>query len=332
MGKNSSTTMIVISRYITFTIFLYIGLLMTAFGQLQNASSIGGLAGAPMRMGFGARGIAMGNALTAVINGDIQAYYNPASLPFTSAPTIEAAYSVLSLDRKLNYLSYTRSIKPDAGFSLAIINSGSGEIDGRDYDGNHTQYYSTSENSFILSFGLKPGQRFAFGVSVKILYYSLFEKVKSTTAAIDVGALYLLSKQFTFGLVVQDIGSKYNWNTSELYGLSGNVTTDRFPLRKRIGLSWVPPEYPLTVSSEFESIGSATYLRFGSEIEIYDGVNIRGGFDQIALNTDEPAKPALGISLKKKFASWAPSFQYTYVFEPYSPYGIHILSLSLSLK
>ena len=37
-----------------------------------------GLAGAPMRMGFGARGMAMGNAMTAVTSGDVQSYYNPA--------------------------------------------------------------------------------------------------------------------------------------------------------------------------------------------------------------------------------------------------------------
>jgi hypothetical protein len=332
MGKNPGIAMTTLTRYITFIIFLSLISLMISFGQLQNDNSIGGLAGTSMSLGFGARGIAMGNALTAVINGDVQAYYNPASIPFISAPTITAAYSLLSLDRKLNYLSYTNSIKPNAGISLAIINAGVGNIDGRDYDGNHTQTYSTSENSFILSFGIKPGQRFSFGVSVKVLYFSLFEGIKSTTAAIDVGAIFLLSQQLTFGLVIQDIGSKYKWNTSELYGLSGNSITDRFPLRKRFGLSWVPVDFPLIISSEFESISSSTYLRLGSEFEIYEGVHIRGGFDQIALNTDEPAKPALGISLQKKFTGWATSFQYGYVFEPYSPNGIHILSLAVRLK
>ena len=66
-----------------------------------------------MRMGFGARGMAMGNAMTAVISGDGQSYYNPAIVPFESEPTVAASYGVLSLDRKLNFLSFTESLKPE---------------------------------------------------------------------------------------------------------------------------------------------------------------------------------------------------------------------------
>ena len=212
---------------------------------------------------------------------------------------------------------------------MSLINAGVGNIDGRDADGIHTETYSTSENTFLLSFGLKPTSNFSFGVTAKILYYSLFEGIKSTTAAIDVGAVYLLSQEFTLGAVVQDIGAKYKWDTSQLYGELGNSSSDYFPLRKRIGLSWIPKIYPIIVSGEVESIGSALYVRAGSEIEVYDGVHIRGGIDQIAMNADLPAKPSLGISVQTKVANWTPSFDYTYVFEPYSPNGIHILSLAL---
>jgi hypothetical protein len=305
MGKNIGVEMNFSSRNIVSTVILSIIFWNVALSQLQSGSSIGGLAGAPMRMGFGARGIAMGNAMTAVINGDVQAYYNPAALPFESAPTAVAAYSVLSLDRRLNYLSYTQSLKPNAGISLSIINAGVGDIDGRDEDGVHTQTYSTSENSIMFSFGLQPVPKFSLG------------------------ALYLLTDEFTLGAVVQDINSKYKWDTSPLYGINGNSSVEQFPLRKRIGISWSPSKYSLLVSSEFEAIGSAVFFRVGSEIEVYDGIHIRGGIDQIALNADLPAKPSLGISVQTKLSTWTPAFQYTYVFEPYSPSGIHILSFSL---
>ena len=302
---------------------------MNALSQFESSSSVGGLAGAPMRMGFGARGMAMGNAMTAVISGDVQSYYNPATVPFESEPTVAATYGVLSLDRKLNYLSYTKSLQPNAGFSLSIINAGVENIDGRDRDGIHTENYSTSENNFLLSFGLKPTPDFAFGVTAKILYYSLFAGIKSTTAAIDIGVIYLLSQQLTLGAVVQDITAKYKWDTSTLYGQLGNTSSDYFPLRKRIGLSWMPKDYPILLSGEFESIGSSLYIRAGSEIEVYNGVHILGGIDQIAINVDLPVKPTLGISVQTKVANWTPSFQYAYIFEPYSPSGIHILSLTL---
>jgi hypothetical protein len=329
MGKNIGAEMNFSSRYIVTTVILPLIFWNVAFSQLQNGSSIGGLAGGPMRMGFGARGIAMGNTMTAVINGDIQAYYNPAALPFESAPTVVAAYSVLSLDRRLNYLSYTQSLKPNAGVSLSIINAGVGDIDGRDGDGIHTETYSTSENSFMFSFGLQPVPKFSLGVTIKVLNYNLIEGIKSTTAALDIGALYLLTEEFTLGAVVQDINAKYKWDTSPLYGINGNSSVERFPLRKRIGISWVPAKYSLVLSSEFEAIGSATFVRIGSEIAVYDGIHIRGGIDQIALNADLPAKPSLGISVQTKLSTWTPAFQYAYIFEPYSPSGIHILSFSL---
>ncbi len=329
MGKDLGVTMKAFSRVAVAIIFIFCGISINAWSQLESSSSVGGLAGAPMRMGFGARGMAMGNAMTAVISGDGQSYYNPAIVPFESDPTVAASYGVLSLDRKLNFLSFTESLKPNAGFSLSLINAGVGNIDGRDADGIHTENYSTSENTFLLSFGLKPTSNFSFGLTAKILYYSLFEGIKSTTAAIDVGAIYLLSQEVTLGAVVQDIGAKYKWDTSQLYGELGNSSSDYFPLRKRIGLSWIPKIYPIILASEVESIGSAIYVRAGSEIEVYDGVHIRGGIDQIALNADLPAKPSLGISVQTKVAYWTPSFDYTYVFEPYSPSGIHILSLAL---
>jgi hypothetical protein len=128
---------------------------------------------------------------------------------------------------------------------------------------------------------------------------------------------------------VQDINAKYKWDTSPLYGIDGNSSVDQFPLRKRIGISWSPSKYSLLISGEFEAIGSAEFFRVGSEIEVYDGIHIRGGIDQIALNADLPAKPAVGISVQTKLSTWTPAFQYAYVFEPYSPSGIHILSFSL---
>ena len=329
MGKDPGAAMKSLTRAFAAIVFLSFSISLIALSQLESSTSEGGLAGAPMRMGFGARGMAMGNAMTAVISGDLQAYYNPAVVPFEAEPTAAAAYGVLSLDRQLNFLSYTKSLKPNAGFSLSIINAGVSNIDGRDNDGNHTETYSTSENEFLFSFGIKPASNFAFGVTAKILYYSLFAGIKSTTAGVDVGALYLLSEEITLGAVVQDITAKYKWDTSQLYGQLGSASSDYFPLRKRIGLSWMPKEYPVILSGELESIGSTLYLRAGSEIEVYEGVHIRGGIDQIAMNADLPAKPSLGISMQTKVANWTPSFQYAYIFEPYSPSGIHILSLAL---
>jgi len=316
--------------YLLVNLVLYLSI-ETLYGQVLS-SPIGGLAGSPMRMGFGARGIGMGNALTAVLSGQLDAYYNPASLPFVTSRTFNATYCILSLDRRLNFLSYTTNVKPNAGLSIAVINAGVSNIDGRNYDGLHTQVYSTSENSFMLSFGLKPDTSLSIGMTTKILYYSLFEGIKSTTLAVDFGSIILLKPELTIGIVIQDIGAKYKWDTSKLYGLRGNVIIDRFPLRKRIGIGWNSNKLNFILSGELEFIGKLRCVRFGTEISPVKGLSIRGGVDQITLNSDVQVKPSMGFAFEKTFSKWATVFHYAYVFEPYSLSGINVLTLSIELK
>lgn len=303
-----------------------------SYAQVTDLNSIGGLAGAPFRMGFAARGIGMGNALTAVSSDNIDSYYNPALLPFQNLHTVLLSYGSLSLDRRLNFLSYTQHLNPDAGLSLAIINAGVSNIDGRDNDGVPTETYSTSENQFSLSFGLHPEKKLALGVSAKVLYYSLFTDVKSTTFGFDVGALYKLSDELTLGIVVQDVLSKYKWNTSKIYGENGTSTEDRFPLRKRIGLSYYSSDWGFLLSGEFEWIGALALSRFGAELELFSGLEIRGGIDQISFSGAVAAKPSVGFSVQTQVSKWNPRIDYAYVIEPYVAAGMHYLALSLSFQ
>ena len=109
-------------------------------------SQMGGAPGAFSRLGFGARGMAMGNAMSAVSSGDLAGYYNPALLPYAPGRYGAASFGFLSLDRTLNFLQYTQPLPPMAGLSLGIINSGVSNIDGRDSDGEPTGPMKTSEN------------------------------------------------------------------------------------------------------------------------------------------------------------------------------------------
>ena len=140
----------------------------------SSFAQLGGVAGSFARMGFGARGMAMGNALTAVTSGEVATYYNPALSPFAGERTAAATFSLLSLDRNLNFLSYTQNVKPTAGISLGLINQSVGKIDSRDADGNHIEDISTTENQFYISFA-NLLTFFAVGVNVKLYYAKLYK-------------------------------------------------------------------------------------------------------------------------------------------------------------
>ncbi len=292
-------------------------------------AQIEGAPGAFSRLGFGARGMGMGNAMTAVEDGDLSSFYNPASTPFLTSRVAAVSYGLLSLDRSLNTISYSQAIKPTAGFSLGIINAGVRNIDGRDADGFQTETYYTSENQFSFSFANRMSNYFSLGVALKIYYYRLFEKVSSTSLGIDAGTMIRLTNDLTLGAVIQDLGSKYKWDTSSIYGEQGASTIEPFPLIRKIGLSYAFDEHSSLVSVELENTNVNTnIIRMGAEVALSEQFTIRGGLDHWDTHDPSQAAPTFGFSLRIISADFMPILNYAYVVEPYNLYAMNIISLS----
>lgn len=292
----------------------------------QNA----GTAGTFARMGFGARGMGMGNALSAITAGDVNTYYNPALSPFSTQHTIQASFGVLSLDRSLNFLSYTQPLPPSAGVSFGVINAGVHNIDGRDNDGYHTEDYSTSENQFYLSFANRVDPRLSLGVTIKLYYAKLYEKLTSTTVGFDLGGLVSLTDELSLGIAVQDIGSKYKWDSKGLYGQNGRQTEDKFPMLRRVALAYKLPEGLGVVDIEFENSSEKTnILRIGVEYAMMDNFGLHAGADRWELSDNATGiKPSFGFTVKNSFNGWTPMMSYSFVVEGYAPHGMHIVTLS----
>jgi len=294
-------------------------------------AQIGAAPGAYSRLGFGARGIGMGNAMTAVIAGDISGYYNPATIPLATERTGIGSFGVLSLDRTLNFLGYTQALPPDAGVSAGLINSGVSNIDGRDAEGEQTGTMKTSEDQLFLGFGLKFQSGISFGLNIKVLYYHLYTDFTSVTAGLDFGLLYRASSDLTFGLTIKDINSKYKWDSTPLYGDLGMSTEDAFPLRTTAGVAYVLPDTIALLSAELEITNVRTStLRVGAEIPIIREVTLRAGIDRIDLKEKGTgASPAFGFTIARDLTGWTPAITYAYVIEPFAPSGMHIITLGV---
>jgi len=297
-------------------------------------------------MGFGARGKGMGNAMSAVIKGNLVSYYNPAVSPFQEGNSIQTAYSFLSLDRSLNFLNFTRKFelgssdndnqsgfRSTLGLSIGIINAGVDGWSERNNEGMVTGELSTSENQFFLGLSNKFSEKFSAGVAFKLYYYKLYEDISSTGLGVDIGILYRFNNNLTIAAVVSDINSKYEWDTSELYGQEGNNTTNKFPVTKKIGVSYVFEDPKLLTSIEFENSNAGTnFLRFGAEYNIYEGLFLRSGLDKFNLsNTDFPVRPTFGFSYSYFLDNWFVGIDYAFVIEPYSSHDQHIIGVNINL-
>lgn len=332
-----------LKRYILTIIFLFS---CVSFAQPQF-SEMSVKAGAFSRMGYGARGIGMGNSMSAVINGALVSYYNPAVTAFQDGNSVLTGYSFLGLDRSLNFLSFTRRFdfyskkdslvknpKPrnSAGFSAGLINAGVSNIDGRDNNGLPTGELSTSENQFFLSLANRFSQKFSIGVTAKLYYYKLFEEITTTNIGFDIGVIYRVNEEFTVSLAIIDINSKYKWDTSPVYEQDGVISEDKFPNLRKIGVSYFNQVIGLLASVEFENSSAETnILRAGVEYNIYNGFYLRGGIDQFNIsNTDWPVRPSLGFSFYKPFGSLVLGVDYAFVIEQYSSSDRHIIGLNFN--
>ena len=295
-----------------------------------GTAQVAGSAGAFARMGSGARGMGMGNAMTAVITGEIQSYYNPALAAFSDQRTAGATFGLLSLDRHLNFLNYVQPIRPTGGISFGLINAGVSNIDGRDADGEKTGELSTSENQVFLAFSNRIDPRIAIGIAVKLYHSKLYDQVSSTTVGFDLGLCVLATDEISIGAAVQDLGSKYKWDTQAIYDQNGKSTEDKFPNLRRIGIAYRLPANSGVISAEFENSSLRTnVIRIGAEYTPLENFAFRGGIDRLDFSEDATgAKPTFGFTIRNSFIDWTPSLSYAYVFEAFAPHGMHIITLS----
>jgi len=325
---------------------LFFILLFSTFIYAQpKFTGISSQPGAFSRLGFGARGMGMGNAMSAITDGNLVSYYNPALAVFQEQSSFQTSYSILSLDRKLNFVNFTKrfdfygdgeeeaSLPPrsSSGISLGLINAGVSNIDGRDESGNPTGALSTTENQFFFAFANRFSERVAVGVAIKYYYYKLFEGFKSTGIGLDVGAIYKLNSQINISFVITDIESKYKWDSSEILVSEGSSYEDKFPVLKKIGVSYKNEQLHLIGGLEFENSNAGTnIIRAGAEVNVIDQLYLRGGIDQLNLsNSDFPIRPSLGLSFFKAFGGWLIGVDYAYVFEKYSPEDRHIIGVNV---
>ncbi|MGH8005340.1 MAG: PorV/PorQ family protein, partial [Limisphaerales bacterium] len=92
-----------------FLLFFLAALPLSVFAQ------DGGYAGAELRMGLGARAVALGEAFTAVADDGSASFFNPAGAAWIEKRMFSASYRVLEFDRRQGYLSLIVPLQKEAG-------------------------------------------------------------------------------------------------------------------------------------------------------------------------------------------------------------------------
>ncbi len=296
----------------------------------------GGYAGVFLRMGLGARALGMGGGSVA-LSSEYSSYYNPAGLVYLGGKYFSSTLNSMTLDRSLFCILYAQSFENQdhdeeiikAGFSGGIISAGVSNIDGRDFNGIHTQDYSTSENCFFFSFALMPVSFISVGMSGKVLYYRLPDVAQnsgvlsSTGFGFDFGAIVKPMKNLSLGFSIKDISAKYSWDTQKVYE-KGTQTIDEFPVVFRAGAAYdsLFKRVAITFDIEKTEYFPVTF-NTGIEFQASDYLAIRSGILH--------GNITFGFGIQLSILNREMFFNYGYVSEPSAPGNINIFTWSLCL-
>ena len=292
-----------------------------------NGQSYASFAGSFLRMGSSARSMAMGSAFTAEIDPGFAAYHNPASMVFLERRQLGFSHHLLPLDRRFTATNFSIPLPPTASLGVAWISARVDKIDGRTGAGQHTQYLSTSEDAFMVSFAQQLFPWFSAGINVKILRHQLpINEVDLSGKGIgmDFGIFVKTNSGANLAFMIQDLNSRYQWKTDKIFE-KGKVYAEQFPTIYRLGTTLQYNEFYVTADGGILMNASETVgytVRLGTEYQYLDNYYFRAGLGN--------RRMSVGVGLDWSFIKENNArLDYAFVFE--NPAGAaHIFTYAIS--
>ena len=267
----------------------------------------GGYAGSGFRYGSNAREFSLAGALVADKTPGFYAFSNPALLQFSRHNHIGISFQTMSLDRSIQSFSYARRLPPNAGLGIAILQSGTKNILGKDDQNKETEYFSTQEKKFIISFGVAIGSKLALGINIKALFTTIYEDYKGNGISGDIGFIYKLNRRLYVGALMKNLLASYNWKV--IIGEDERSYKEQFPQTYALGIVYSGLKKTSLLFQEDIMISPGDDVnyrtRIGSEYKLKNKVKLRGGLKQ-SWGAIRRGTKMDGINLKPTFGVGAP--------------------------
>lgn len=269
-----------------------------------------------LKIGVGAKPVALGESYVAVADDSNAVYWNPAGLGFQTIAQVNFSHLSSWQDTNYEFLSMAMPVwkKGNIGFSLAYFSHGT--IAGWDEYGNSTKEFSAGDILAGISVGQKLSNKFGIGTTLKLIN-SWISDYSAAALACDVGSLWKLSNSFSAGLNVQNIGfNKLRFNNEG----------DSLPLNFKIGIAYKHGDSLLFPVDLNIPANSPVNFGIGGEYTIKSSFDfsLRTGYKTSSLLRTDWFTAGIGIGYS--------SYNLDYVFIPAGELGFtHRVSLSIKL-
>jgi hypothetical protein len=253
-------------KLITLSGLLAVRSLQPAFGQEAN----GGVPGAYLFMGVGARALGMGGAYGALANDATAIYWNPAGLSRLDPFQISFMHANLFLDTSLDFLAASVPTQRYGNFGVALLALTSG-AEQRTALNEVVGNFDTRDMAVLLSWAKEVNSNISVGLSYKFINQKILTN-SGSGHGIDLGIQASLVNDLNASFVIRNL-------------VAPKVTlieqSQSFPAQMSLGVSRSFLENNLLVSAEMTKINGwgKAELQLGGEYRIMDQFALRMGLN-----------------------------------------------------
>lgn len=287
-------------------------------GRVSVAAPVGGQTAADfLNIGVGARPAGMGGAYSAIADGALASYWNPAGLTSIQTGEVSLSHFAWYQDVSVEHGSVGFRLSRHAVMAASITFLNYGQITRYDANGYEQGEVDAYDWSGAVSLGMRLSDNIAVGVTGKFINQQL-DDISASTFAGDAGVKVDL-EWAALAVTVNNLGSDMVFD---------NVS-EKLPTSVRFGIAAWPFDHWLTTSFEAEKrFDGAMIIRNGLELSwdyhyfIRAGLNMYPGDDQRSLSSGL----VMGAGIRLAQAG----FDYAYTpSDSYSGQDLHRLSVTL---
>ena len=224
-----------------------------------------------LRLGAGARPVAMGGAYTAIADDVNGPQYNAAGIAWAKHKEAIASYIDYLEGISYSYIGYIHPLQHGSTLGLAVAYLNSGSIDQTNLAGNTIGTFSSTQSLAMLTYAKTIGSKMSWGTNLKVFQQKI-EEEKSNGYALDIGAIYKVWPRFTLGFNVQNLGP----------GVKFVQEKDPLPLTIKAGAAYIFVEDTLTLSTDAKyqpKEDSKVSENVGLEYWVNQNLALRVGYD-----------------------------------------------------
>jgi len=245
------------------TLLIFLGLIFIS--SLPLWSKVGTSSGQFLKIGIGARAAGLGDAYCALSDGVETIYWNPAGLADMNRSELSLMYNSWLETINYNFIAFAYPYFSYGTLAVAINYLSMSPITKCDNTGDSSGWGTISPYDLAINFGygyfFSPKNK--IGINLKFIN-SCLEEDSVTAFAVDLGYQRELTKYFTLGVALQNLGT----------GLRYREETASLPVNFKFGLA-----YNRTILTNFSLLPTTFVLDFNlpvdNDLSINSGIEYR---------------------------------------------------------